>query len=282
MRTIKDKEYGGERPLYKETGLRLQGVTIHLGESSLKETADIEAEDCRFEGKYVLWECQGFKVRHCRFAETARSSLWYSSDVLMEDCHVDAPKMFRRMKGITLRRCLFTNAQETLWDCDGVSIEDCTIENADYLGMHTDNVSILRYHQEGNYAFQQSRNVEIRNALLNSKDALWESKDVTIYDSEINGEYFGWYSQNLRLVRCRVTGTQPLCYCRNLRMEDCTLGEDADLCFEYSTLHATLLGDVHSIKNPTSGSIHVEGRIGQLIIDPNQKLPANCIVTQGH
>ena len=63
MKTIKNKEYGGERPLYCEHGLRLEGVTIHAGESALKETADIEAAGCRFEGKYPFWCCKGFTVK---------------------------------------------------------------------------------------------------------------------------------------------------------------------------------------------------------------------------
>lgn len=276
MKTIKNEEFGGERPLYCEHDLKLEGVTIHVGESSLKETRNIEAENCQFEGKYVFWECRGFRVRNCRFTESARSSLWYSEDGHLTDCQVDAPKMFRRMKGIRLQNCQFPNALETLWDCDDVRIENCRMEQADYLGMHTDNVFIDGYHQEGNYGFQYSRNVEIHNAVLNSKDALWESENVTIYDSEINGEYLGWYAKNLRLVRCHITGEQPLCYCENLVMEDCTMGDDANLAFEYSTLQAHIKGDVVSIKNPTSGSIVVEGKVGEIIIDENQKAPADC------
>ena len=276
MRTIRNEEFGGERPLYREHDLRLEGVIIHLGESSIKETNNIEAEDCRFEGKYVFWECRGFRVSNCFFAESARSSLWYSSGVTMRNCRVEAPKMFRRMSGIDLHDCIFTNAQETLWDCDHVRIEDCTIQNADYLFMHTSDVYIDRYHQDGNYSFQYSHDVEIHNALLNTKDAFWESENVTVYDSEINGEYLGWYAKNLRLVRCHITGEQPLCYCENLVLEDCTLGDDANLAFEYSTIRATINGNVHSIKNPTSGSIVVRGTVGEIIIDENQKAPADC------
>jgi len=276
MKLIKNQEFGGERPLYREHDLKLENVTIHLGESSIKETRNIEACDCRFEGKYVFWECRVFRVHNCFFAESARSSLWYSQDGDLRDCRVEAPKMFRRMSGIKLHNCIFTNALETLWDCDNVHIEDCRIENADYLGMHTNNVFIRNYHQEGNYSFQYSHNVEIHNALLNSKDALWEAENVSIFDSEINGEYLGWYSKNLRLVRCHITGEQPLCYCENLVMEDCTMGDDANLAFEYSTIHATINGPVHSIKNPTSGSILVRGSVGEVIIDANQKAPADC------
>ena len=278
MKLISNQEFGGERPLYREHDLRLEDVTIHMGESSIKETYNIEAERCRFEGKYVFWECRGFRVTDCFFAESARSSLWYSHGVTMRNCRVEAPKMFRRMTDIDLRDCVFTNALETLWDCSHVRIADCRIENADYLFMHTSDIRIDRYHQDGNYSFQYSHDVEIHNALLNTKDAFWEAENIAIYDSEINGEYLGWYSKNLRLVRCHITGEQPLCYCENLVMEDCTMGEDCNLAFEYSTIHATIQGPVHSIKNPTSGHITVHGKVGEIIIDQNQKSPANCTI----
>ena len=275
MKIIKNQEFGGERPLYTLHDARLENVTIHLGESSIKESGNIEAEDCTFEGKYVFWECRGFKTTNCLYRESARSSLWYSQNGTLINCRVEAPKMFRRMKGIRIENCDFTNAQETLWDCDDVVIKNSRIENADYLGMHTNNVRIENYHQEGNYSFQYSKNVEIKNSLLNSKDAFWECENVTLTDCEINGEYLGWYSKNLRLIRCHITGEQPLCYCENLYMEDCTMGEDANLAFEYSTLQATIKGHVHSIKNPTSGNIEVES-VGEIIIDENQKSPADC------
>ena len=275
MKLIKDQEFGGERPLYTLHDAKLENVTIHLGESSIKESGNIEAENCTFEGKYVFWECRGFKTTNCLYRESARSSLWYSENGTLVNCRVEAPKMFRRMMGIRIENCDFTNAQETLWDCDDVVIKDSRIENADYLGMHTNNVSIENYHQEGNYSFQYSKNVEIKNSLLNSKDAFWECENVTLTDCEVNGEYLGWYSKNLRLIRCHITGEQPLCYCENLYMKDCTMGEDANLAFEYSTIEATIKGHVHSIKNPTSGSIEVES-VGEIIIDENQKSPADC------
>ena len=275
MKIIKDQEFGGERPLYTLHDAKLKNVTIHLGESSIKESGNIEAEDCTFEGKYVFWECKGFKTTNCLYRESARSSLWYSENGTLVNCRVEAPKLFRRMKGIRVEDCIFTNALETLWDCDQVVIKNSRIENADYLGMHTDNVQIENFHLDGNYAFQYSKNVEVRNSLLNSKDSFWETENVTLIDCEINGEYLGWYSKNLRLIRCHITGEQPLCYCENLYMEDCTMGDDANLAFEYSTIEANIKGHVHSIKNPSAGRIEVDS-VGEIIIDENQKSPANC------
>lgn len=282
MVEIKDKEFGGERPLYALHDARLERVTIHVGESSIKESGNIEAYDCTFQGKYVFWECRNFLALDCRFDASARSSLWYSENGRLVRCHVDAPKMFRRMQGIELQDCHFTDAQETLWDCNGVDIKNCLIENADYFGMHTDNVRIDNLHLEGNYGFQYSRNVEIKNSLLNSKDALWDSENVTITDCEINGEYLAWYCRGLTLVRCHITGEQPLCYCEDLTLVDCTFGADANLMLEYSTVRASIKGDVTSIKNPTSGNITVAGHIGEIIIDQNRKAPADCTIHELH
>lgn len=276
MVVIQDKEFGGERPLYKLRDAKLERVTIHPGESGIKETGNIEAEDCCFNGKYVFWECRGFSVRNSIFLAGARSSLWYSEGGRLLDCRVEAPKMFRRMKGINVERCIFTDAQETLWDCSDIVLKQTEMHNADYLAMHVENVSIEDFHLEGNYSFQYGKNIRIERALLNSKDSFWECKNVTLVDCEINGEYLGWYSDGLTLIRCHITGEQPLCYCRNLTLVDCTFGDDANLMLEYSTVHATIKGNVHSIKNPSSGEIVVEGKVGELIIDENQKKPADC------
>ena len=278
MNIIKDKEYGGERPLYASRDIRLENVTIHVGESSVKESANVEAVNCTFEGKYVFWETYGFDIRNCYFAESARSSLWYSKGCRMTDCKVDAPKMFRRMEDITVRNTDFPNGEEMLWDCRNVTLQNVMIRNCDYLFMHSSDIRIDNYRQDGNYSFQYARNVEIHNAVINSKDAFWESENVTLVDCEVNGEYLGWYARNMRLVRCHLTGEQLLCYVDGLFLEDCTFGDDANLLFEYSTVSGNIKGNVVSIKNPTSGRITIDGECGELIIDENQKQPADAVV----
>lgn len=275
MEKIIGQEFGGERPLYCTHGLYLEDVTIHPGESSLKETSDIEAYKCRFEGKYVFWCCERFKVRDCVFAESARSSLWHSCDVEMTDCLVEAPKMFREMEGIKLRNVRMPLAQETFWSCKDIDIDGLEARNADYIFMHCSDIRVRNFKLWGNYSFQHCRNVEIRDSDLQSKDALWETENVTVYDSFINGEYLGWHSKNLHLVRCRIGGTQPLCYADGLVLEDCTFEPDADLALEYSDVRATIKGNVVSIKNPRTGYIKADS-CGEVILDSNIKSPADC------
>ncbi len=275
MTIIENKEFGGERPLFAEHDLRLIDVTIHAGESALKECSNIEAIRCRFEGKYPFWHVNHFVVRDSLFTPGARAALWYSSDLEMTDTQVDAPKMFREMKNIRLERVKIPDAQETLWHCDDITLRDVEVENADYLFMHCNNIDIDRYKQKGNYSFQYCKNVVIRNAEIHSKDAFWNTENVTVYDSELNGEYLGWHSKGLKLVNCRISGTQPLCYCEDLVLENCIFDADCDLAFEESSVDAVVNSQITSVKNPTTGRIQAKG-YGEIILDENIKAPANC------
>lgn len=275
MKTISNTEFGGERPLFASHDLRIENVTVHAGESALKECGNIDAVNCRFEGKYPFWHVKGFSVRNCLFTEGARAALWYSNDLVMSDTLVEAPKMFREMDGIKLENVQIPNAQETLWHCRNVELKNVSVDNADYLFMHGENIHITGYRHSGNYSFQYCRNVEIRNAVINSKDAFWNTENVTVYDSEINGEYLAWHSHNLRLVNCRISGTQPLCYAHGLVMENCVMADDCDLAFECSSVEATVCSPVRSVKNPRTGSITAQS-YGEIILDENIKHPADC------
>lgn len=277
MKIIENQEFGGERPLFASHGLILRNVTIHAGESAFKECSDIEAIDCRFEGKYPFWHVDRFKIHNCLFTPGARAAIWYSKNLEMTDTLVEAPKMFREMQGLKLRNVKFPDAQETLWHCTDVELTDVETAKADYLFMHSANIRIDRYRQQGNYSFQYCRKVEIDNAVIDSKDAFWNTEDVTVRNSSIVGEYLGWHSKRLHLINCHIDGTQPLCYCTDLVLENCTFGPEADLAFEYSTVKARVKGHVISIKNPRSGHIDVDS-VGKIILDQNIKQPADCSI----
>lgn len=236
MTIIKDQYFDGERPLYESRGLRLERVRIGEGESGLKESRQIEAVDCEFEGKYVIWECEDVECRNCHFAQSDRAPLWYDRNLRLYDCLIDAPKAFREIDNLTLERIRMTDGAEAFWYCRSGEISDLKIEQGTYAFMHAKDLSISQFWLIGKYAFQYAKDIKIHHAILDTKDAFWESENCTVYDSEIKGEYLGWYAKNLRLVRCRISGTQPLCYCQNLILEDCVLAPDADRAFERSTV----------------------------------------------
>lgn len=279
MKTIKDKSFGGERPLFESHNLRLESVTITEGESGLKECSNIECDNCRFEGKYPLWHVDYSRITRCYFAPGSRSAIWYSDDMEMSDTVIDAPKLFREMKNLTLRNVTINDADETFWRIDGLHITGLTLIDGTYPFMFSRNIEIDGLVSDSKYVFQYVKDVVIRNAKITTKDAFWETENVTVYDSEIDGEYLGWHSKNLRLVNCHIKGTQPLCYCDDLVLENCTFGDDADLAFEYSTVEADIVGRIHSVKNPSSGII-VADEIGEIILDDNIKAPADCLIRE--
>lgn len=190
--------------------------------------------------------------------------------------------MFRRMKGIALFKVEFTDAQETLWDCENIALKDVKAVNGDYIFMNSSNISVENFNLQGNYSFQNCENITIKDSVLDSKDAFWEAHNVVVENSVLNGEYLGWHSKNLKLINCKISGTQPLCYAENLTLVNCTFDKDCDLAFEYSTaIEATIKGHVTSIKNPTSGIIKVQS-VGTIIRDANTKAPDNCVIEEGY
>lgn len=274
MEIIKNKEYGGERPLFGMRNLYMENVIVHAGESALKRCMDVKAFHCRFEGKYPFWHCKDLVIEECSFPEAGRAAIWYSQNCVMRHCLVDAPKMFRMMHGVDVSDCDFPNGEEMLWDCDGVRLQRVQVANADYIFMHTDNIVIDHYEQDGNYSFQYSHNALISNAKIDSKDAFWNTHNFTIIDSEINGEYLGWYSEGLTLINCHISGTQPLCYCQNLTMINCTMAEDCDRAFEESEVTADIASPITSITNPRSGIIRAKS-VGEIILDKNLTIGEN-------
>lgn len=279
MQLIKDKEFGGERPLFASHDLHLDGVTILAGESAIKECSNIVATNCRFEGNYPFWHVHGFTIKDCYFAVGGRSALWYSDHLKMSDTIIDAPKMFREMYDIEMENVQINDADEIFWRCADLRIKNLKLHDGTYPFMFSRNIYVDGLESDSKYVFQYVKNAEIHHAKITTKDAFWEVEDVTIYDSELDGEYLGWHSRNLRLVNCHISGEQPLCYANNLVLENCTFDAACDRAFEYSTLQADIRGTITNIKNPTSGRI-VADHIGSVTLDGNIKAPADCVIEE--
>lgn len=275
MKSIQQRVYRGERPLFAERDLRVESVRFDPGESPLKHCVNVEAVGCEFLAKYPLWHGERLAIEACTFRAQSRAAIWYSSQVRISACAIDAPKMFRRVEGLRIEDCRFSDAAETGWNCRDVSLADVEIRNGDYLFMNGEDIRAENLRLQGNYVFDGARNVQIRNAVLDSKDAFWNSENVTVIDSVLDGEYLGWHSRNLRLVNRTIRGTQPLCFATGLVIENCVMEESCDLCFEHSSLQASIRGAIPSVRNPRAGWIEA-GSIGTLIVDEHALAPGQC------
>ena len=258
---IHEEQLSGERALYRGRNLKIYDTVFCDGESPLKESRDIELYGCEFQWKYPIWYSENVYVKDCVWQEMGRSGVWYTNNMTVEDSLIGAPKNFRRCKNITVRNSSIPDARETVWMCDGV-------------GMNSDNIKADHLELYGNYAFDGSKNVEVRNSRLVTKDCFWNCENVTVYDSYISGEYLAWNTKNISLVNCTIESNQGLCYIENLRMTRCKL-INTRLSFEYAyDVDAEIVSRVDGILNPGSGSIRAR-EIAELIIEPD-----NCDISK--
>ena len=270
MKEIIQQKLEGERALYGQHGLKIVDCVFENGESPIKECSDIEVYCSLFRWKYPLWYGKNIKVQDCTWYDGARAGVWYTQNISVKNAAIEAPKNFRRCKGVTLENVNFFKAEETLWTCEGVTLKNVAAKG-NYFAMNCSDMEVDGLILDGDYSFDGTKNVVIRNSRLLTKDAFWNSENVTVYDSFISGEYLGWNSKNLTLVNCVIESLQGMCYIDDLKMINCKL-IDTTLAFEYSSVNAEILNKVDSVFNPTSGTIKAEG-IGELIIEKDKVDP---------
>jgi len=279
MNTINQQVLTGERALFMSNDLKVINSSFRDGESPLKESKNIEVDNCTFEWKYPLWYCKDIKVKNTVWHEMARAGVWYTNNIVVDSCEIIAPKNFRKCDGLELTNIKFTNAAETLWNCKNIRINKVEAKG-DYFAMGCENIEVDGLILDGNYGFDGARNVVIKNSKLLTKDAFWNCENITCYDSYIEGEYLGWNSKNLTFVNCEIESLQGLCYIENLTLVNCKM-KNTTLAFEYcSNIDAEVVTNVDSVLNPISGVIRAKA-IGELIMDETKIDPSKTKIIVG-
>ena len=271
LNEVRQEYLTGERALFMSKDLKVYDSVFADGESPLKESENIELYDSLFRWKYPLWYCNHVKAERCTWFDMARAGVWYTNDISVKDTIIEAPKNFRRCDGVTLQNVNFPHAEETLWNCQNVTLDHVTA-TGDYFAMNCKNMKSDHFELIGNYSFDGVENMEIHNSRLLSKDAFWNTDHVTVYDSFISGEYLGWNAKNLTLINCTIESLQGMCYIDNLVMKNCKL-INTTLAFEYSTVDAEIVSNITSVMNPSGGTITAD-HIGELIIEKDKVDPS--------
>lgn len=274
---IKNARLTGERAEFFAKNTKYTACRFEDGESPLKHSEGIVCEDCVFDWKYPLWYSKDIEVTGSEFTYTGRAGIWYTDNLRLENVTYKAPKGLRRCRGVIIKNTRFENAEETLWQCSSVKLENVYIKG-DYFGMNCSDMEIDGLETDGNYCFDGAKNVRIKNSRLMSKDAFWNSEGIVLENCYISGEYFGWNSKDITLINCTVKSLQGFCYIQNLTLKSCKL-PDTTLAFEYSTVDAEIIGAIESIKNPLGGRIRAES-IGELILEPERVDVTKTVIKQ--
>ncbi len=261
-----DESYGSERAFFGVDDIEFENCRFEGeedGESALKECGRVAARDCKFALRYPLWHDGSVLLENCVLTDTCRAALWYSKNIVINDCKLLGIKALRECEKATVRDCEIVSP-EFGWSTDGLMLIRSHAKS-EYFLLRAKNIYAQELDFKGKYSFQYVKNAKLSNCKLDTKDAFWHAENVTVENSVIVGEYLGWYSKNLTFKRCTIVGTQPLCYCKNLKLIDCVMA-NADRAFEKSEVHANLLDDIVSIKNPYKGVIVVPA-VGEIIRD---------------
>ena len=78
MSEINQEFLTGERALFQGKNLKITDTTFADGESTLKESCNIELYRSMFKWKYPLWYSRDIKLEDCVIFEMGRSVLCYT------------------------------------------------------------------------------------------------------------------------------------------------------------------------------------------------------------
>lgn len=255
MKAIKYKVFDEERALYGANDIHLLKCSFDGpadGESALKESKHILAEECYFNLRYPFWHTHDLRILNSELTSLCRAALWYSDHIEITNTRIHGIKALRECHDAKLCDCDI-NSPEFGWFGHTIQMENCSVQS-EYFMLQSTNLLFRSVQLCGKYSFQYIKDSTFENCEFDTKDAFWHAQNVTVKNSVVKGEYLGWYSDRLTLENCKIIGTQPLCYCKNLRLVNCEMIE-TDLCFENSEVEATICTPVISIKNPKSGLI---------------------------
>lgn len=263
---IENKSFDEERAFYGEEHITLINCSFDGpadGESALKEAKDVRAEQCRFHLRYPFWHDSDVTVRDSELTPQCRAAFWYTTGIRAENCRLHGIKALRECANADIRNCHVVS-EEFGWFCRDIRVQNTYLESQ-YFMLKSSDLHFTELELHGKYSFQYVQNAVVENARLYTKDAFWHAENVVIKNSVVQGEYLAWYAKNITFDHCKIIGTQPLCYAENVTLIDCEM-EEADLCFEKTSVNATVTTPLISIKNPKSGVIYVP-KVGEIIMD---------------
>ena len=154
MKTIKDMTFGGERPLFESHNLRMENITISDGESAIKECTNLEADGCKFYGKYPWWHVDGtlhdgtYPFMGCRNVEI---------DGLVSD----SKYVFQYVKHAVIRNAKITT-KDSFWETEDITVYDSVLDG-EYLGWHSKNLRLVRCHIAGEQPLCYAENLVLED-----------------------------------------------------------------------------------------------------------------------
>ena len=266
MKVYDSLSFDEERALYGERDIFVKKCSFDGpadGESAFKEGGKIVADECYFNLRYPFWHCNEVKIENSEMTDLCRAALWYSNDIDIKNSKLHGIKALRECQRALIVDCDVVSPEFGWFSSDIISKNTSFI--SEYFMLRASNIQFENVKFKGKYSFQYIENSVFENCDFDTKDAFWHAKNVVVRNSRVKGEYLAWYCEDVTFENCTLIGTQPLCYCKNLKLINCEM-IGCDLSFEKSSVNATIVGHIDSVKNPESGSVTADS-IGEIICE---------------
>ena len=200
MELVKDKKFGGERPLFAQHDLRLENVTITDGESGIKQCQNMEAYDCKFYGKYPWWHVDGAYIENCYFALDSRWKVngikiknvklhggtypfMFSENIYVDGLESDSKYVFQYCKNVEVHYAKILT-KDSFWECENVTVYDSVLDG-EYLAWHSKNVRLVNCHLAGEQLLCYTENLVLENCTIDPMcDRMFEYSTV---EADIKG-----------------------------------------------------------------------------------------------
>ena len=181
MNLVENKTLDMERALYGSDGIVLKHCAFDGpadGESALKESRNMEVENCFFNLRYPFWHDDGLNITGSEMTELCRAALWYSTHVTITDSKLHGIKALRECSQVSLRDCDVISA-EFGWSVHNMEMMNCTVQS-EYFMMRSDHLAFRNVRLKGKYSFQYIHDATFDGCTFDTKDAFWHAKDVVV------------------------------------------------------------------------------------------------------
>jgi hypothetical protein len=137
--------YDEERALYGTNNLHLIDCSfdgLADGESAIKESNHIIAEECFFNLRYPFWHVNDLQILDSEMTLLCRAALWYSHHITISNTKIHGIKALRECSDAKFRGCEI-NSPEFGWFGHDILMENCSVQS-EYFMLQSEN---LNFHE---------------------------------------------------------------------------------------------------------------------------------------
>lgn len=162
-------------PLWYDSNLLLRDCEID-GVKAVRECRNVTIEGGRAHSTEFGWRTEGLRIRN--FDLTSEIYPFFmSSDLEIDALKMTGKYAFQYVKNMAMRNSVL-NTKDVFWHCENVTLTDCTV-NGEYLGWYSRNLKLVRCHISGTQPFCYCDGLVLEDCTMENCDLAFENSHVT-------------------------------------------------------------------------------------------------------